>query len=250
MDLTTLNLKPLNLLIFPDWSQPEELLYLELAPIIKSIVTHRDRHNLALLIDSTEISEDSELDAHLILSGIMMNLCMEEDLDPSVEPEIILLENLSQSQWQTLLPQIQYRIKLTAENQIALALSGAEIIPLLELDRLGDITLVSPASMALSLANTLYSQGRYEEAIKQYQRFSQFQVGDIALFLNFSDCWRRINQISAAIAILEHGLRYYRTAGQLHFELIKICQQTGQTKKAISNAEIAAEILPNRPLAK
>ncbi|MCC3512287.1 MAG: hypothetical protein JGK27_04040 [Microcoleus sp. PH2017_20_SFW_D_A] len=52
MDLTTLNLKPLNLLIFPDWSQPEELLYLELAPIIKSIVTHRDRHNLALLIDS------------------------------------------------------------------------------------------------------------------------------------------------------------------------------------------------------
>jgi predicted O-linked N-acetylglucosamine transferase (SPINDLY family) len=245
MDLTTLNLKPLNLLIFPDWSQPEELLYLELAAIIKSIVTHRDRHNLALLIDSTEISEDSELDADLILSGILMNLCMEEDLESSVEPEIILLENLSQSQWQTLLPQIQYRIKLAAENQIALALSGAEIIPLLEQDRLGDIMLESPASMALSLANTLYSQGRYEEAIKQYQRFSQFQVGDVALYLNFSDCWRRINQISAAIAILEHGLRYYRTAGQLHFELIKICQQTGQTKKAISNAEIAAEILPN-----
>jgi hypothetical protein len=53
MDLTTLNLKPLNLLIFPDWSQPEELLYLELAAIIKTVVTHPDRHNLALLIDST-----------------------------------------------------------------------------------------------------------------------------------------------------------------------------------------------------
>ena len=171
MDLTTFNLKPLNLLIFPDWNQPEESLYLELAAIIKSIVTHRDRHNLALLIDSTEISEDSELGADLILSGILMNLCMEEDLEPTDEPEIILLENLSQSQWQTLLPQVQYRIKLTAENQIALALSGAEIIPLLELDRLGDITLVSPASIALSLANTLYYQGRYEEAIKQYQRF-------------------------------------------------------------------------------
>lgn len=245
MDLTTLNLKPLNLLIFPDWSQPEDLLYLELAAIIKSILTHPDSHYLALLIDITEILEDSELDADLILSGILMNLCMEEDLDSSTEPEIILLENLSQSQWQYLLPQIQYRIKLTAENQAALAFSGAENIPVLEQDRLSHLTLQSPASMAINLANTLYRQGRYEEAIKQYQIFSQFQVGDVELFLNFSDCWRRINKISAAIAILEHGIRCHRTAGQLHFELIKICQQNGQTKKAISNAEIAVDFLPN-----
>ncbi|WP_293271355.1 tetratricopeptide repeat protein [Microcoleus sp. PH2017_02_FOX_O_A] len=175
----------------------------------------------------------------------MMNLCMEEYLESSVEPEIILLENLSQSQWQTLLAQIQYRIKLTAENQIALALSGAEIIPLLELDRLGDITLESPTSRALNLANTLYYQGRYEEAIKQYQRFSQFQVGDVSLFLNFSDCWRKINKISAAIAILEQGICNHPKAGQLHFEVIKICQQSGRTKSAISNAEVAAKILPN-----
>ena len=245
MDLTTFNLKALNLLIFPDWSQREELLYLELATIIKSIVTHRDRHNLALLIDSTEISEDSELDAHLILSGILMDLCMEEDLEPSDEPEIILLENLTQSQWQNLVPQIQYRIRLTAENQTALAESGAENIPVLEQERISDITLESPASRAINLANTLYRQGRYEEAIKQYQRFSQFQVGDVELFVNFSDCWRRLHKIKAAIAILEHGIRYYRTAGQLHFELIKLCQQNGHTKQAISNAETAVDILPN-----
>ena len=204
MDLTTFNLKPLNLLIFPDWSQPEELLYLELQAIIKNIITHPDRNNLALLIDSTEILEDSELDADLILSGILMNLCMEEDLDSSTEPEIILLENLSQSQWQTLLPQIQYRIKLITENPTALALSGAEIIPILEQDRLSELTLQSPASRALNLANTLYRQGRYEEAIKQYQIFSQFQVGDVEVFVNFSDCYRRVNKISAAIAILKY----------------------------------------------
>ena len=245
MDLTTFNLKPLNLLIFPDWSQPEELLYLELQAIIKSIVTHPDRNNLALLIDSTEILEDSELDADLILSGILMNLCMEEDLDSSTEPEIILLENLSQSQWQTLLPQIQYRIKLITENPTALALSGAEIIPILEQDRLSELTLQSPASMAINLANTLYRQGRYEEAIKQYQIFSQFQVGDVEVFVNFSDCYRRVNKISAAIAILKYGISCHRTAGKLHFELIKICQQNDLTKKAILNAEIAAELLPN-----
>ena len=41
---------------------------------------------------------------------------MEEDLDTSCEPEIILLENLNQSQWLDILPHIQYRIKLNAEN--------------------------------------------------------------------------------------------------------------------------------------
>ncbi|MEG5056616.1 O-linked N-acetylglucosamine transferase, SPINDLY family protein [Microcoleus sp. A2-C5] len=245
MDLTTLNLKPLNLLIFPDWSQPEELLYLELAAIIKSILTHPDSHYLALLIDITDIIESSELDANLILSGILMDLCMEEDLDYSTEPEIILLENLSQSQWQDILPQIQYRIKLVAENQTALAESGADKLPVLEQDRLSDITLESQASRLIDFGNTLYRQGRHEEAIKHYQRFSQSHIGDVELFVSLSDCWRNLNQITAAIAILEEGIRHYPTAGKLHFELIKIFQQNGRIKQAISNSEIAANILPN-----
>lgn len=245
MDLTTLNLKPLNLLIFPDWSQPEELLYLELAAIIKSIVTHRDRHNLALLIDSTEISEDSELDADLILSGILMNLCMEEDLDSSVEPEIILLENLSQSQWQTLLPQIQYRIKLKAENHQTIADSGTEKIPVVELEQLSDIALDSEALVLKKFGSQLYTQGRYEAAIKHYQRFLASQTGDIELYSNFSECLRNLNRTEEAIAILEQGIRDYPTAGQLHFEIIKICQQNGRTQQAISSAETATKILPD-----
>ena len=245
MDLTILNLKPLNLLIFPDWSQPEELLYLELQAIIKSIITHPDSHYLALLIDITDIIESSEVDANLILSGILMDLCMEEDLDSSTEPEIILLENLSKSQWQDILPQIKYRIKLVAENQTALAESGADKIPVLEQDRLSDITLESQASRLIYFGNTLYRQGRYEEAIKHYQRFSQSHIGNVELFVNFSDCWRNLNQITAAIAILEEGIRHYPTTGKLHFELIKISQQNGRTKPAILHSEIAANTLPN-----
>jgi hypothetical protein len=52
MDLATLNLKPLNLLIFPDWNQPKESLYLELELIIRSLVSHPERDFLTLLIDS------------------------------------------------------------------------------------------------------------------------------------------------------------------------------------------------------
>ena len=64
----------------------------------------------------SETLEKSELDASLIGSGIVMNLLMEKDLDINREPEIILLENLNLSQWSDILPQIQYRIKLNAEN--------------------------------------------------------------------------------------------------------------------------------------
>ncbi|MEG4226657.1 O-linked N-acetylglucosamine transferase, SPINDLY family protein [Microcoleus sp. N9_B2] len=245
MDITTLNLKPLNLLIFPDWSQSEELLYLELAAIIRSIVTHPDSHYLALLIDSTNIIESSELDANLILSGILMDLCMEENLDSSIEPEIILLENLSQSQWQDILPQIKHRIRLVAENQTALAESGADKIPVLQQDRLSDITIESQASRLIDFGNALYRQGRYEAAIKHYQRFLVSQIGDIELYGNLSECLRNLNRIEEAIAILESGIRNYPTAGQLHFQLIKVCQQNGRTQKAILSAEKAMQILPN-----
>ena len=97
MDLATLNLKPLNLLIFPDWNQPEESLYLELELIIRILVSHPERDFLTLLIDVSETLEKSELDTSLILSGIVINLLVEEDLDINGEPEIILLENLNRS---------------------------------------------------------------------------------------------------------------------------------------------------------
>jgi predicted O-linked N-acetylglucosamine transferase (SPINDLY family) len=245
MDLATLNLKPLNLLIFPDWSQPEESLYLELELIIRSLVNHPDRDFLTLLIDVSETLEKSELDASLIVSGIVMNLLMEEDLDINGEPEIILLENLNRSQWFAILPQIQYRIKLKAENHQAIAESGTAQIPVVEQEQLSDITLDSQALILKEFGNKLYRQGRYEAAIKHYQRFLVSQTGDIELYGNLSECLRNLNRIEEAIASLEAGIRHYPTAGKLHFEIIKTYQQNGRTKLAISSAERATEILPN-----
>src|SRR4028118_2034180 len=84
-DLATLNLKPLNVVIFPDRNQPEEYVYLDLELIIRSLVSHPDPDFLTFLIDVSEALEKSELDASLIGSGIVMNLLMAEDLDRSEE---------------------------------------------------------------------------------------------------------------------------------------------------------------------
>jgi hypothetical protein len=95
----------------------------------------------------SETLEKSELGATLIVSGIVINLLMEEDLDINCQPEIILLENLNRSQWIDLLPQIQYRIKLNAENHQAIAESGTAQIPVVQQEQLSDITLDSHLSI-------------------------------------------------------------------------------------------------------
>jgi len=62
------------------------------------LVSHPERDFLTLLINVGETLEKSDLEASLIVSGMVINVLMEEDLDINGKPEIILLENLNRSQ--------------------------------------------------------------------------------------------------------------------------------------------------------
>ena len=115
----------------------------------------------------------------------------------------------------------------------------------MEHEQLSDITLDSQGLILREFGNKLYRQGRYEAAIKYYQRFLVFQRGDIALYGNLSKCLKNLNRIEEAIASLEKGIGHYPTAGKLHFEIVIIYQQNGRTRLAILSAEIATEILLN-----
>ncbi|GGA40202.1 hypothetical protein CYANOKiyG1_58420 [Okeania sp. KiyG1] len=108
-----LRLREINLVIFPDWSHSEETVGLELQEVIKSLVSHPDKSKMTLLVDNSNIAAE---DADLILSSVVMNLLMEEDLEVDDGPEIILVGKLSQIQWLALIPQLQGRIKLENEN--------------------------------------------------------------------------------------------------------------------------------------
>jgi len=127
-----LQLSEINLIIFPDWSQEEEFLYLELERVIKVIATHPDQSHMTLLVDTSNIPDE---DAELAISGVLMNLLMEEDLDVAEEPEIALIGKLSEIQRQALLPHLYARIVLENENKQAIALLKAEPLPSFELDR-------------------------------------------------------------------------------------------------------------------
>jgi hypothetical protein len=129
--LLRLNLKEINLIVFPDWTQPEESLGLELERVVRAIATHPDKSKMSLLVDNSNISDE---DANLALSSVAMNLLMEEDLDVSDGPEISLIGQLSEIQWSALIPRIYGRIVLENENTEAIVQAKAQNIPTFEPD--------------------------------------------------------------------------------------------------------------------
>ena len=122
--LLRLNLKEINLIIFPDWSQSEEDISVDLIGAIKAIAIHPSSQYMTLLIDTSNISVE---DAELLLSGVTMHLLMAEDVDVSEGLEISLLGNIDDIQWQALLPRINARIILEQENTQAVQLLADQL---------------------------------------------------------------------------------------------------------------------------
>jgi glycosyltransferase involved in cell wall biosynthesis len=111
--LLRLNLKDINLIVLPNWSASEEVIFAELSEVIKTVASHPDQNNITLLIDNSNITGE---EADLMLSSILMNLMMEEEIDVTETLEIVLIGELSDMQWQSLIPKLQARIILESEN--------------------------------------------------------------------------------------------------------------------------------------
>ncbi|MBD2096298.1 FkbM family methyltransferase [Trichocoleus sp. FACHB-591] len=131
--LASLNLSIINLIVFPDWNQSEEVFCTELADLIRAIATHPDRNRMTLLIYSNNISTE---DANLALSSITMNLLLEEELEVDDGPEISLISDLSSSQWQVLLSRTQSRVTLPHEDHESIDTVSARQLPILEVQQL------------------------------------------------------------------------------------------------------------------
>ncbi|MEH2235268.1 glycosyltransferase [Nostoc sp.] len=128
-----LNLKETNIIVFPDWSTEEEKLGLELMDVIQLITSHPNHEQITLLIDINGIAQE---EADLFLQGIAMNLMMEEEIDITEKLTISLLRDLTDSQWQSLIPCINARLVLEHENKQIVANQQVGQIPLFSLENL------------------------------------------------------------------------------------------------------------------
>ena len=236
--LLSLNLREINLIVFPDWSQSEELISLDLEQVIKAVASYSDSHKTTLLINTENISTE---DAELFLSSVTMSLLMQEDLDISEELEISFVGNLADIQWETLLSRISAKIALEYEDNNTQIAGKLETI---RYDELESFKQARDGQFFFQLGNKHYSEEKWQETIEQYQSFLGIHPGDAVIYWRLSQCYGNLNLLDESFKILQQGIKLFPTDGNLHFTLITNLRRNGRIQEAIASAEYACQCLP------
>jgi predicted O-linked N-acetylglucosamine transferase (SPINDLY family) len=95
------------------------------------------------------------------------------------------------------------------------------------------------------LSHKFFQEGRWQEAIEQYQRILARQTGTPEVFWCLSQCYRHLKLLDQVFSTLQEGVRVCPTDGRLHFTLIIELQRHGRTQEAIACANQASQILPS-----
>jgi glycosyltransferase involved in cell wall biosynthesis len=138
--LSHLQLDRKNLIVFPDWSADEELLGEELSGIFYQLSQHPDVSQMTLIIDTSSVADIET--ANALISAVIMNLMMSEELDITESLTISLTGELSPIQWVALLPKLHGKIKLELENLQVIDLSNPQLINEFQLLEILDLAVV------------------------------------------------------------------------------------------------------------
>ncbi len=107
-------LRKLNVLVCPDWTQPEEDLLPELMAQLKAVVNYPHGRDLLILVSSEGTSRYL---AELALCEILFQLMLDIQIDnESSCPDIVLLNPFEPYQWNILLPHLNGRLNLAREK--------------------------------------------------------------------------------------------------------------------------------------
>lgn len=113
--ITPLNLKHINLIVFPDWQKGKELIFNELVKVFQAIINHPKSQEICLLIDTQNIDLE---EVEFLIADVLMNICYENEIEKEEEllPIINLLEVNYLQEYQGLLPNLNARIFLEYYN--------------------------------------------------------------------------------------------------------------------------------------
>ena len=134
------HLRDNNIVLFPQWNMPEEILLQDLASVISAIAQRPNQQNITLLIDITGIEADA---ANFFLSNVYMSLMMGDTSASYTDLQVCFLSKLQPRQWHVLLRYVQGRIVLSGENERAIAMAGAQRLPVLSIDQVKTINHAS-----------------------------------------------------------------------------------------------------------
>jgi SAM-dependent methyltransferase len=167
-----LNLRNINLIIFPDWSQSMEVIFEQLVNLCQAIIDHPKSREITLLIDTQNTNLE---DAQFLLADVLLNLCYEENIEANNDnsPEFNLLKTNSPEEYEGLLPILRSRIILENENKELINQIGLEQIPAFSVEKLKSAALAVEKSQLLDNLPNTQSQQQESSLSKAYQKFAE-----------------------------------------------------------------------------
>jgi acetyltransferase-like isoleucine patch superfamily enzyme/SAM-dependent methyltransferase len=133
--LAALPRKPINIIIFPGWQQPEETISAEVKDILRELSLHPDKASIALLVDTTDFPTSSENTPEAFVSYSAMELLFSEEIDISEGgPEIAFVQCLNSEIWNFLAPRLSYHLALPHENPASVLTHKIQTVQPLEIE--------------------------------------------------------------------------------------------------------------------
>ncbi|MEP0888015.1 MULTISPECIES: FkbM family methyltransferase [unclassified Leptolyngbya] len=118
------NLRAINLLVRPNWEIDETVLNQKLIQLLKTVLTHPQKHMMTMLITAEDVESEA---ANLLLASLMMSVLEETEVDESEgEPDFILLTPEQMSQLESITPRITAQVLLECDRPLH---EGVEAVP-------------------------------------------------------------------------------------------------------------------------
>lgn len=124
----SLKLRDINLIIFPDPTQPEQSIYQDLVNVITTLEEHPHSEKITLLINASNFPSQ--------FTQAFMDKLGQQDEEETAGLEISLVGKLLPMQWESLSPHLTARIILNNEDQQALAQVQLDKLPSYQIDNL------------------------------------------------------------------------------------------------------------------
>jgi len=120
-------LRAINLVVFPAWNQPLEIVRSQLFRLLQAVVAHPDRQRITLVVN---VGGPQEAIAAGLISELADQIVHARALVD--KPEISAIgKSFGPDQWEVLMACVQWRVSLPQDDQEAIAIAKAQPFPVL-----------------------------------------------------------------------------------------------------------------------
>jgi len=219
------------LLICPDWQQSEDIICQQLSQFLMIVLRYPDQYFYHLYC----VCEPQELAiTQLIISSVVMELCLEQDLMVHEKINFEALTDYQQIPW----TEIYAYICLPSDRSLPLPIPTT-ILNLSQLQDWGGEILW------IILGNYYYGQQQWEAAAHQLQTLVNTYPVDAEFYWKLSHCYQKLGQPHKRLRSLELGNTIHPHDPRFYFDLIFDDLHEGYIDSARHQAQLARQACPN-----